>query len=225
MNTGRVFVMRLTTVAALAVSCATVLGALSLRLPQQFSRTDLGILDAATPISFFIQDGAGVPGYVAADRELARWAVQAWSRESAGKLKFTEVENPESALVRLRWVSGREGLFGETQHIQVAGKEGALVFVLPDVALLGEPLATNAQHDPLLRDTIVYLTCVHELGHAVGLPHTRSFSDIMYSFAYGGDIVQYFMRYRDKLKSRDDIRRYSGLSPSDTSSLQQLYAR
>ena len=216
--------MRLTTVAIIAVGCATVLGALSLKLPQQFSRSDIGVLDASEPIPYFITDGTGVPGYVATDQELARWALDAWSRESGGKLKFVETAKPDAALVRLRWVSGREGLFGETQHVRVGGKEGAFVFVLPDVTQLGEPLATQAQHDPRLRDTIVYLTCVHELGHAVGLPHTSSFPDIMYSFAFGGDIVRYFMRYRDKLKTREDIRRYSGLSISDNAVLKKLYA-
>jgi matrixin len=218
-----VILMRLGTVAAITIGCATVLGALSLRMPHQFSRSDIDVLDASAPIPFFIQDGTGVPGYVAQDRELARWALEAWSRESGGKLKFTEAQGPESALVRLRWVSAREGLFGETQHVQVGGKEGALVFVMPEVGQLGEPLSARALHDPLLRDTIVYLTCVHELGHAVGLPHTRKFEDIMYSFAYGGDIVQYFMRYREKLQSRGDIRRLSGVSPSDTAVLRQLY--
>src|SRR5262249_54985789 len=110
-------VMRLTTVAAISVACATVLGALSLRLPQQFSRADLDVLDAPQPIPFFIQDGTGVPGYVPNDRELARWALEAWSRESGGKLKFVESSKQESALIRLRWVSAREGLFGETQHV------------------------------------------------------------------------------------------------------------
>jgi hypothetical protein len=219
----RRIVMRLTTVAMITIGCATVLGALSLRLPQQFSRADMDVLDASEPIPFFIQDGTGVPGYRPNDRELARWALDAWSRESAGKLKFVEAGRLESALVRLRWVSAREGLFGETQHVQVGGKEGALVFVMPDVSQLGEPIASQALRDPLLRDAIVYLTCVHELGHAVGLPHTRNFEDIMYSFGYGGDIVQYFKRYVDKLQTREDIRRFSGLSASDSLVLKRLY--
>jgi hypothetical protein len=99
------------------------------------------------------------------------------------------------------------------------------VNVMPDVSLQGEPLAGLATADVLLRDTIVYLTCVHELGHAVGLQHTRNFDDIMFYFGYGGDVVQYFMRYRTKLNSRDDIRKYSGLSDGDRRALHDLYAR
>jgi len=56
---------------------------------------------------------------------------------------------------------------------------------------------------------------LHESGHALGLAHTANFDDIMYSFQYGGDITEYFARYRRKLASRDDIRKNSGLSTSD----------
>jgi Matrixin len=215
--------MRLGIAALISVACAGVLGTLSLRSPQQFSRSNLDVLDSTEPIPFFIQDGTGVPGFEQPDRELARWALDAWSRESGGRLKFVEARTAESALVRLRWVSAYEGLFGETQHVQVGGREGAMVFVMPEVRQLGDPLSSRAVADTLLRDTIVYLTCVHELGHAVGLPHTRNFQDIMYSFGYGGDIVAYFMRYRNRLTSREDIARNSGLSASDVEVLRGLY--
>jgi hypothetical protein len=180
-------------------------------------------LDAREPIAFFIEDGKGVPGYRDSDRELAKMALDAWSRESAGKLKFTEAKERDAALVVVRWVSPNQGLFGETQRVFVKGKAGANVYVMPQVAQLGEPLATRAVADGLLRDTIVYLTCVHELGHAVGMQHTRNFPDIMYFFGFGGDIVDYFMRYRNKLQSRADIAKYSGLSASDIEVLRRLY--
>ena len=104
-----------------------------------------------------------------------------------------------------------------------SAKRSASESVIRKAPNLGQPLAGRAQTDNLLRDTIVYLTCVHELGHAVGLAHTRDFQDIMYSFGYGGDIVAYFMRYRDKLKSREDIAKFSGLSPADATELRALY--
>src|SRR5882672_8660507 len=180
-------------------------------------------LDAREPIAFFIEDGKGVPGYRDSDRELAKMALDAWSRESAGKLKFTEAKERDGALVVVRWVSPNQGLFGETQRVFVKGKAGANVYVMPQVAQLGDPLASRAVADGLLRDTIVYLTCVHELGHAVGMQHTRNFPDIMYFFGFGGDIVDYFMRYRSKLQARTDIAKYSGLSASDIEVLRRLY--
>ena len=180
-------------------------------------------LDTREAITYFIEDGKGVPGYRDSDRELATFALEAWSRESSGKLKFTEARNRDTALIRFRWISANEGLYGETQRVSVNGKPGAIVYIMPQVSLQGEPLATRATQDLLLRDTIVYLTCVHELGHAVGLQHTRQFEDIMYYFGYGGNIVDYFMRYRTKLKTRGDIPKYSGLSGSDVQVLRNLY--
>ncbi len=174
-------------------------------------------------IPFFIEDGTGVPGYRQSDRDLAKLALAAWDRESGGKLKFVETKKRDEARVRVRWISPGGGLFGETERIFVDGKPGAVVNVMPEVAQLGKPLSARAVEDPLLRETIVYLTCVHELGHAIGLGHTQDFADIMYSFGYGGDFVAYFMRYRTRLRSREDIARYSGLSDSDAEVLRSLY--
>ena len=180
-------------------------------------------LDSREVITYFIDDGKGVPGYRDSDRELVTFALDAWSRESSGKLKFSQARTRESALIRFRWISANDGLYGETQRVLVSGKPGAIVNIMPQVSVQGEPLASRATQDVLLRDSIVYLTCVHELGHAVGLQHTRKFEDIMYFFGYGGDIVEYFMRYRSKLQSRADIPRYSGLSGADVQVLRTLY--
>ena len=180
-------------------------------------------LDETQPIPFFIQDGRTVPGYDDGDRELAELALNAWSRESGGKLKFVRTTDEQSALIRIVWTGPNGGRFGETQRIRVGGRPGAVAYVMPDTRQLGEPLASASARDRLLRDTIVYLTCVHELGHAVGLGHTNKFADIMYTFTNGGDFLEYFSRFRRALTSREDIAKFSGLSAEDATALRTLY--
>src|SRR5499426_1686678 len=142
----------------------------------------LGRLSTREAITYAIEDGKGVPGYRDSDRELARLALDAWSRESGGQLKFSEAQAAPAALIRFRWISPSEGLYGETQRVQINGKPGAIVYVMPQVSVQGEPIASRAVEDNLLRETVVYLTCVHELGHAVGLQHSAKFEGIMYYF-------------------------------------------
>jgi hypothetical protein len=45
----------------------------------------------------------------------------------------------------------------------------------------------------------------------------------MYFFGFGGDIPEFFGRYRRTLGERADIRRSSGLSPGDLERLKVLY--
>jgi hypothetical protein len=142
------------------------------------------------------------------DPELAQWAMEAWQTASGGVLRLEKTEDRVSARIRVYWATGSDGLYGETRMIDVAGERGAEVYVLPTVVPAGEK-------DRLLRDAIVYLTCLHETGHALGLEHTADFADIMYSFQYGGDIGEYFGRYRRLLESRADIRKHDGLSDAD----------
>ena len=173
-------------------------------------------------IPYFIAGGSGQPGYRASDKELARWAFEAWQRSAGKKLRF-ESANESGSLVRLYWAEASEGEYGEMQPLVVGGRQGAEVFIQPDTELLGEDIARLARSDPLLRDAIVYLTCLHEIGHALGLEHTRDFRDIMYYFGYGGDVAQYFSRYRALLHSRSDIAVVSGLSDGDVSRIRAMY--
>ncbi|MBI3696291.1 MAG: hypothetical protein HY238_15820 [Acidobacteria bacterium] len=151
----------------------------------------------------------------AADPELGQWALEAWQRAAAGHLRFTPTDDEQKARLRLYWASGRGGLYGETRPIVVEGKPGAAVYVLPDLSHLGPEIDAAGRKDPLFRHGIVYLTCLHETGHAIGLPHTAAYDDIMYAFGYGGDLVEYFSRYRRQLTSREDIRKHSGMSAAD----------
>ena len=153
-------------------------------------------------------------GCHAGDSELAEWAVQAWQAASAGELTFEKVADEQKAHIRVHWANGNQGLYGETEPILVEGVRGAVVYVLP---------AAGANGDALMRDAIVYLTCLHETGHALGLAHTAAFADIMYSFTYGGDIPEYFGRYRRLLTARADIRKHPGMSDADRQRLMALY--
>jgi len=158
------------------------------------------------------------------DPELAEWALDAWHRAARQELTFAAATE-DHARIRFYWASARMRLYGEARPIEVDGKRGAAIYVNPDVTQLGEEIDLAAERDPLLREAIVYLTCLHESGHALGLSHTGKFEDIMYSFGFGGDIVEYFERYRRQLRSRSDIAAVAGVSNADVGRLKAMYAQ
>jgi hypothetical protein len=161
----------------------------------------------AETVSYWIARGPDV--------QLAEWALATWQKASDGKLDFKPRPKDE-ARMRIVWATAEEGMYGEARTVNVNGHLAVDVYVRP------APLETS---DILLRDAITYLTCVHETGHALGLMHTAQFADIMYSFQYGGDIGEYFGRYRRKLRSREDIRNNSGLSDADRAQLKEVLRR
>jgi hypothetical protein len=175
-------------------------------------------------VTYFIAPGEPKSEFRPSDTELASWALRAWERSLDGALRF-EAAGEDEALVRVYWVGPAGGQYGEMRPLLVRGRRGAAVFIRPDTNALGADIARLAKADPLLRDSIVYLTCVHELGHALGLEHTAAYADIMFFFGYGGDIPGFFMRYRTQLHSRRDIGTVSGLSADDIRRVRALYPR
>jgi hypothetical protein len=144
-------------------------------------------------------------GCQAGDPELAQWAIEAWAGISGGRLKPARAADKDSARIRVHWAGARDGLYGEAR--------GNDVYIRLDPG------------SGLERETVVYLTCLHETGHALGLAHTGEFADIMYNFQFGGDIAEYFGRYTRKLSRREDIRKNPGISDNDRTRLMQILDR
>lgn len=159
------------------------------------------------------------------DDQIAQWAMKAWENASKGTLTF-ERSPFSKARIRLYWAhDGSQGLYGEARAIEVHGRSGAEVHIRSDLHALGHRVEGVGSKDRLFRHTIVYLTVLHETGHALGLEHSKSFHDIMYSFEYGGNILDYFGRYRRTLNVREDIATHPGLSNEDKKRLLALYAK
>jgi hypothetical protein len=159
------------------------------------------------------------------DPQMAEWALQDWQRSAGGQLKLERTNVRIQANIRIHWASQNEGLYGEARPFVEDGIRGSDVYVLPDLSAMGREISSASRIDGLLRDTIVYLTCLHETGHALGLAHTTDFPDIMYTFTAGGDIPEYFGRFRRRLKSRDDIAKTSAISPQDHQRLLTVLVR
>ncbi len=149
---------------------------------------------------------------------LVERAMQTWTTAGEGRLTLARTLIRNEADIQVFFVRGG-GNYGETlPHVDAATG----LIDRADVAI-----AADVPVDPLTRQIVAYLTALHELGHAIGLEHTATFSDIMYLFRQPGDGPRYFDNYRSLVRSSGDIgsATATGLSPDDVKALRDLYDR
>jgi hypothetical protein len=149
---------------------------------------------------------------------LVERALIVWTGAAGERLTMTRTSARAEAAIRVFFIQSDTN-YGETApHVdrQTGLISSAEVAINSDVPA-----------DSLDARIIVYLTALHELGHALGLPHSDTFSAIMYRFRRADDGGRYFGAYRRRLRSSDDIGspRATGLADEDVERLRRLYDR
>lgn len=153
----------------------------------------------AKPISVFVKDGTSVPGYRTEYEESLRQAFDEWTQATDGKIRFAFIQDPSVAQMSVVWTDDLHApaMTAEAGVAKTAfganGIESAEILLLTLDPLKDGPLGKNR----------LFNTCLHEIGHALGLQgHSPHQEDIMSSTL----IVQ------------------QGLSPRDVRTINALYS-
>jgi hypothetical protein len=147
---------------------------------------------------------------------LVERALKVWTGAAGERLTMARTPDRAGAAIRVFFVRSDTN-YGETAPY-VDRRTGLIASA--EVAINSDVPA-----DSLDARIIVYLTALHELGHALGLPHSDTFNAIMYRFRRADDGERYFGAYRKRLRSADDIGspRATGLADEDVEMLRRAY--
>ena len=134
------------------------------------------------PLKVYIEDGTGTQGYRDYYPDMMRKAFSEWQEKTNGKVSWLEVYSPQEANITCTWTAvakpnGPGVEAGETKStVGVNRFTGEQIIMRSRISVLTSLMGRN------FSDTDTYKTCLHEVGHAIGMEgHSSNPGDIMYA--------------------------------------------
>ena len=129
------------------------------------------------PLKIYLKSGDGVPFYKDQYNDILKRAFTDWATASAGKVRVAFVDSPDGANILCSWTADPAQLANAAESGETQLALNSKGIIRATIVFLTVPLVAALP----ITDNRLRVTCLHEIGHALGLTgHTRNPADIMF---------------------------------------------